>query len=157
MNRVSRKLWLTWHRRSPRNRQSETAVREECVLLICAQIFEWKQFQRGIFQRSHDFVRESGLFDVQITFMMPFPGTPLCARLRNEGRILEEEAWGRYSWFESKRGSQPRSNEPVRSLAMAAGFHSGSDLRLERQKSPQAMPMELLICRAQSASELDWQ
>jgi len=44
-----------------------------------------------------------GLFDLQITFMMPFPGTPLCARLRNEGRILEEEAWGRYSWFESKR------------------------------------------------------
>ena len=39
---------------------------------------------------------------------------------------------------------------------MAAGFHSSSDLRLETQKLLQAMPMELLICWAQSASELDW-
>jgi radical SAM superfamily enzyme YgiQ (UPF0313 family) len=40
-----------------------------------------------------DFVRESGLFEVQITVMTAFPGTPLYQRLRADGRIRREEAW----------------------------------------------------------------
>jgi radical SAM superfamily enzyme YgiQ (UPF0313 family) len=39
------------------------------------------------------FVRESGLYEVQITVQTAFPGTPLYERLRREGRILREEAW----------------------------------------------------------------
>lgn len=39
------------------------------------------------------FVRESGLFEVQITVQTAFPGTPLYERLRREGRVLREEAW----------------------------------------------------------------
>jgi radical SAM superfamily enzyme YgiQ (UPF0313 family) len=39
------------------------------------------------------FVRASGLYEVQITFLTPFPGTPLYERLRREGRLLREGAW----------------------------------------------------------------
>src|SRR6266550_2876409 len=39
------------------------------------------------------FVRESGLFEVQITVQTAFPGTPLYERLRREKRILREGAW----------------------------------------------------------------
>jgi radical SAM superfamily enzyme YgiQ (UPF0313 family) len=39
------------------------------------------------------FVRDSGLYEVQITVQTAFPGTPLYTRLRNEKRILREEAW----------------------------------------------------------------
>jgi len=39
------------------------------------------------------FVRESGLYEVQITFMTAFPGTPLYARLKAEGRVLRDRAW----------------------------------------------------------------
>ena len=39
------------------------------------------------------FVGESGLFEVQITVVTPFPGTPLHARLRDQGRLLRDEAW----------------------------------------------------------------
>jgi len=39
------------------------------------------------------FVRDSNLFEVQITIQTAFPGTPLYERLRNEGRILKENAW----------------------------------------------------------------
>ena len=39
------------------------------------------------------FVRDSGLYEVQITVQTAFPGTPLYARLRNEGRILQDDAW----------------------------------------------------------------
>jgi radical SAM superfamily enzyme YgiQ (UPF0313 family) len=40
-----------------------------------------------------EFVEMSGLYDVQITVQTAFPGTPLYARLKNEGRILRDEAW----------------------------------------------------------------
>ena len=39
------------------------------------------------------FVRESGLFEVQITVMTAFPGTPLHRRLADEGRLLRPDAW----------------------------------------------------------------
>ena len=39
------------------------------------------------------FVRDSGLYEVQITFMTAFPGTPLHAKLKQEGRIIREETW----------------------------------------------------------------
>jgi radical SAM superfamily enzyme YgiQ (UPF0313 family) len=38
-------------------------------------------------------VRESGLYEVQITVQTAFPGTPLYDRLKSEGRLLREEAW----------------------------------------------------------------
>ena len=39
------------------------------------------------------FVRDSGLYEVQITVLTAFPGTPLYRRLHREGRILREGAW----------------------------------------------------------------
>jgi len=54
----------------------------------------------GVFDAVEAFVRESGQFDVQITVMTPFPGTPLYERLRQEGRLLEEGAWERCSLFD---------------------------------------------------------
>lgn len=39
------------------------------------------------------FVRESGLYEVQVTFMTAFPGTPLYHRLKAEGRLLRDRAW----------------------------------------------------------------
>jgi len=45
------------------------------------------------FDQIWEFVRQSGLYDVQITVQTAFPGTPLYARLKQEGRILREEAW----------------------------------------------------------------
>lgn len=46
-----------------------------------------------VFDEVLDFVRASELYEVQITFLTAFPGTPLYARLKNEGRILRDRAW----------------------------------------------------------------
>jgi radical SAM superfamily enzyme YgiQ (UPF0313 family) len=46
-----------------------------------------------IFDDVLQFVRASQLYEVQITFMTAFPGTPLYARLKDEGRILRDKAW----------------------------------------------------------------
>ena len=52
------------------------------------------------FDAVHWFVKESGLYDVQITYLTPFPGTPLFERLRREGRLLDDKAWERCTLFD---------------------------------------------------------
>ncbi len=47
----------------------------------------------SVFEEVYDFARDSGLYEVQITFMTPFPGTPLYHRLKQEGRIIRDRAW----------------------------------------------------------------
>jgi len=46
-----------------------------------------------VFEQVFQFVKTSGLYEVQITFLTPFPGTPLYARLQREGRLIHERAW----------------------------------------------------------------
>jgi radical SAM superfamily enzyme YgiQ (UPF0313 family) len=46
------------------------------------------------------FVELAGLFEVQITVLTPFPGTPLYDRLRAGGRLLDETAWERCTLFD---------------------------------------------------------
>jgi radical SAM superfamily enzyme YgiQ (UPF0313 family) len=46
------------------------------------------------------FVRESGLYEVQVTLQTPFPGTPLHNRMRAEGRLLEPGAWEKCTLFD---------------------------------------------------------
>jgi radical SAM superfamily enzyme YgiQ (UPF0313 family) len=48
---------------------------------------------RDVFDDVLAFVREAGLYEVQVTFMTAFPGTPLYAQLRREGRIIRDRAW----------------------------------------------------------------
>lgn len=52
------------------------------------------------FQDVLAFVRDSGVYEVQITVQTPFPGTPLHDRLQREGRILREAAWERCTLFD---------------------------------------------------------
>lgn len=54
----------------------------------------------GSFDAVYEFVKESGLYEVQITVMTPFPGTPLYRRLLAQGRIIEPGAWERCTLFD---------------------------------------------------------
>src|SRR5439155_2067755 len=47
----------------------------------------------AVFDDVFHFVRDSGLYEVQITFLTAFPGTPLYRRLKQEGRLLRDSAW----------------------------------------------------------------
>lgn len=53
-----------------------------------------------IFNRIYDFAMEIPLYEVQITVMTPFPGTPLYDRLLKEGRILEPGRWDLCTLFD---------------------------------------------------------
>jgi len=53
-----------------------------------------------IFQEIERFVKRSGLMEVQVTVLTPFPGTALHRRLRAEGRLLREQYWERCTLFD---------------------------------------------------------
>ena len=52
------------------------------------------------FPRVKEFVDRSGLLEVQITVLTPFPGTPLHERLKLEGRLLKERFWDSCTLFD---------------------------------------------------------
>lgn len=54
----------------------------------------------AIFDEVFEFVRDAELYEVQITIMTAFPGTPLYARLEAEDRILEPRAWRKCTLFD---------------------------------------------------------
>jgi len=67
-----------------------------------------------IFDAVHDFVERSGLYEVQITVLTAFPGTPLHARLKREGRLLKEDAWERCTLFDVNHVPSGMSPERLR-------------------------------------------
>lgn len=52
------------------------------------------------FERTRDFVRASGLTEVQVTVMTPFPGTRLTSELEAAGRLPERRYWDRCTLFD---------------------------------------------------------
>jgi radical SAM superfamily enzyme YgiQ (UPF0313 family) len=71
----------------------------------------------GCFERTRAFVEESGMCDVQITLLTPFPGTPLHRSLQAQGRLLKEVYWDECTLFDVT--FQPRHFSPE---ALAQGF-----------------------------------
>ena len=53
-----------------------------------------------IFDAVYDFAEQSELFEVQITYQTPFPGTPLYHRLERDDRLLYPGAWERCTLFD---------------------------------------------------------
>ena len=53
-----------------------------------------------IFDAVEEFVERTLPFDVQITVLTPYPGTPLYERLLADGRILHPGAWDRCTMFD---------------------------------------------------------
>jgi radical SAM superfamily enzyme YgiQ (UPF0313 family) len=52
------------------------------------------------FDAVFEFVRETGLYEVQITVMTAFPNAPLYDRLARTGRLIEPEAWETCTLFD---------------------------------------------------------
>ena len=55
------------------------------------------------------FVRQSALYEVQVTLQTPFPGTQLRRRLASEGRLLEKDAWEKCTLFDATFSPQSMS------------------------------------------------
>lgn len=71
-----------------------------------------------IFDDVFEFARGTELFDVQITYQTPFPGTPLYQRLKRENRLLHDGAWERCTLFDINYLPRHMTVEELRN-----GFH----------------------------------
>jgi radical SAM superfamily enzyme YgiQ (UPF0313 family) len=66
-----------------------------------------------IFSQLKEYIDRSGLLEVQITVLTPFPGTPLYERMRSEGRLLKDRYWDRCTLFDVNYRPQKMSVEQL--------------------------------------------
>lgn len=81
-----------------------------------------------------DFVRDAGLYEVQVTFQTAFPGTPLYARLKKEGRILRDNAWELCTLFDINFQPKNMSVEQLQSgfLQLVKRLYSAGETQERR-------------------------
>ena len=91
---------------------------------------------RDVFDDVLNFVRDSRLYEVQVTFMTAFPGTPLYARLKREGRILRDRAWELCTLFDINFQPKNMSVEQLQSgfLKLAKQLYSAEETHERRSK-----------------------
>lgn len=88
------------------------------------------------FDAVYDFVRESELYEVQITLMTPFPGTPLHDRLLREGRLPDPAAWDQCTLFDVTFNpkSMARAELESRFRALMARLYEPVSVRERRKR-----------------------
>jgi radical SAM superfamily enzyme YgiQ (UPF0313 family) len=89
-----------------------------------------------IFQEVLDFALRVPLYDVQITILTPFPGTPLYDRLQREGRILEPERWDLCTLFDVNFIPKGMTPEQLRAGVRWLAERLYNDACLERRRRP---------------------
>jgi radical SAM superfamily enzyme YgiQ (UPF0313 family) len=82
------------------------------------------------------FVRETGLYEVQVTFMTAFPGTPLYHRLKAEGRIIRDKAWELCTLFDINFTPKNMSVAELQSgfLNLAKQLYSADETQTRRRR-----------------------
>ncbi|MBE0543594.1 MAG: B12-binding domain-containing radical SAM protein [Verrucomicrobia bacterium] len=87
-----------------------------------------------VFDDVLQFVRGCGLYEVQITFLTAFPGTPLYARLKREGRILRDKAWELCTLFDINFTPRNMSVAELQHgfLGLAKQLYSAEETQLRR-------------------------
>jgi radical SAM superfamily enzyme YgiQ (UPF0313 family) len=89
----------------------------------------------AVFREILDFAEAVQPFDVQITLLTPFPGTPLHARLEREGRILQAGAWHLCTLFDVNYRPTGMTPQELREGIYWLGEHLyGDEATRRRQK-----------------------
>jgi len=87
-----------------------------------------------VFEAVEQFVEEALPFDVQLTAMTPFPGTPLYSRLIDEGRILEPGAWEKCTLFDVNFQPLQMPVEEAERRGLALGMRLYSKQATDRRR-----------------------
>ena len=88
----------------------------------------------AVFDQVLNFVRESELYEVQVTFLTAFPNTPLYKRLKGEGRILKDRAWELCTLFDINFEPLGMSRDELQSgfLQLVKTLYSDEETRSRR-------------------------
>lgn len=89
-----------------------------------------------VFDEVYHFIRESNLYDVQITVMTAFPGTPLYERLKRENRIMRDAAWELCTLFDVNFVPKGMTAQELNDgfLRLAKTLYSQNQTRERRRK-----------------------
>ena len=89
-----------------------------------------------VFDNVSHFVKDSGLYEVQITFLTAFPGTPLYDRLKQEDRIIRDRAWELCTLFDINITPKNMSVAELQSgfLGLAKRLYSEEETAERRSK-----------------------
>lgn len=87
------------------------------------------------------FVRESGLYEVQVTFQTAFPGTPLYERLLREGRVLKPGAWDLCTLFDINFQPKKMTVDQLQSgfLRLVKELYSAEETQRRRRQFKQRL------------------
>lgn len=88
--------WKRW----PGYREAIAKIQSHGITVNGCFILGLDQHTPEIFDQVFDFVRDAGLYEVQVTLQTAFPGTPLYARLRKERRLIREGDWKMCTLFD---------------------------------------------------------
>lgn len=88
------------HRRWSRYESAIRLIQSHGVTVNGCFVLGLDGHTEAVFDAVYDFVARTGLYEVQITVMTAFPGTPLYHRLQEQGRILDEGAWDKCTLFD---------------------------------------------------------
>lgn len=88
----------------------------------------------AVFDDVLGFVRDSGLYEVQVTFQTAFPNTPLYRRLKAEGRILRDRAWELCTLFDINFEPRGMSRDELQAgfLRLVKVLYSEEETRTRR-------------------------
>jgi radical SAM superfamily enzyme YgiQ (UPF0313 family) len=88
-----------------------------------------------IFEQVRDFTMEQSLYEVQITILTAFPGTPLYRRLKREGRIIEDKRWDLCTLFDVNYQPARMSPQELREGIYWLGGELYSQQTTERRRA----------------------
>ena len=89
-----------------------------------------------VFDEVLAFVRESGLYEVQITLLTPFPGTPLYGNMRGQDRLIKDRAWDLCTLFDLNIKPANMSTDELRQgfVRLAETLYSESETQHRRRR-----------------------
>ncbi len=101
-------------RQADRNRESVARIQSHGIAVNACFVLGFDGQGPDVFESILNFVNETQPFDVQITVLTPFPGTPLYDRLLAEGRIIQPSRWDLCTLFEVNFVPKNMSAEELR-------------------------------------------
>ena len=101
-------------RRFPHYRDAIRTIQSHGITVNGCFVLGLDGHTSDVFDQVMAFVRETGLYEVQITVQTPFPGTPLYERLEREGRLLEAANWKTCTLFDVNFRPRPMTVDQLR-------------------------------------------
>lgn len=80
--------------------QSIAKIQDHGISVNGCFIFGFDNHSPQVFESTWEFIQTSGLAEVQLTILTPFPGTRLYENLKAQGRLLEQNFWEKCTLFD---------------------------------------------------------